>query len=434
MEWNSALILMVALITVLVISGLPIAIALLLPSIILFAMMGGPERAMFMMSQEIAHFWSNWALMAIPLFVVMGEVLVFGGSASDIFDMASKWMRRMPGGLALSTVVASAIFASMCGSTAAATSVMAVVSGPEMFKRKYNKRLATGAICAAGGLAQLIPPSILMVVYASVVEISPGRALMAGAIPGVLLAVYYCIAIVIWTKVRPGTAPPEPSSTWKEKFASLNVAWQPIVLVMAVMGALYLGIATATEAAAMGAFAALIITLAKTHGNLGNVGHAFIGAARISCFIMFIAVSGKILSATMTYYMIPQHMVDFIMQLNLNRAMVIVMIQVLYLFLGMFIDPIGMMVCTLPIVGPVLISLGFDPYWFGVLLLVNFEMAGITPPLCPVVYIVKGVVPQVSLKDIIYGAGVFCVVDLLMLVTLYAFPQLALWLPSMMSG
>jgi tripartite ATP-independent transporter DctM subunit len=212
---------------------------------------------------------------------------------------------------------------------------------------------------------------------------------------------------------------------------SLKVAWQPITLVLAVLGSLYFGITTATEAAAMGAFFALVMTLFKTRCNFQKIGHAFLGAARISCFIMLIAVSGKILAMTMTYYMIPQNAVKAMLGFELSPLMVMVVIQLLYIVIGAFVEPIGIMVVTLPIVAPVLIALGFDPYWFGVMLMVNFEMALVTPPMGTQLYIIKGVVPEVPLKDILIGALIFLIADSTMLVTLYIFPQLALWLPGM---
>jgi len=432
MEWTSALILMIIVVIPLVFSGLPIAIVLMATSLILLSQILGQKPAMYMFAQEIASFWRSWTVLPIPLFIMMGELLFVGGSATDVFNMASKWLRRLRGGLALASTGACAIFASMCGSSAGGTSTMAIVTIPEMLKRGYSKRLATGCIAGAGALAHLIPPSMLMVVYASIVEVSPGRALMAALIPGLILAVYYGITVNIWVTLKPGDAPQEPPTTWTEKFTALKVAWQPIILVMAVMGSLYFGITTATEAAAMGAFVALIITLFKTRGNMGKIGHAFMEGARISCFIMLIAVSGKIIAMTMTYYLIPQHIVEIILGLNLTPTMVMILLQVLFIFLGMFIEPIGIMVVTLPIVAPLLVALGFDPYWFGVMLMVNFEIALITPPMGTQLYIIKGIVPQVPLGDILRGALVFCIAPVLMLVTLYIFKDLALWLPNMM--
>ncbi len=432
MEWTTATIVMIVIVIPLTLCGLPIAMAMLLVGIVLLSIMAGPFTAMFSIAQELAEFWSSWTVLAIPLFVLMGELLFVGGSATDIFTMVSLWVRRWRGGLALVSVGACAIFASMCGSSAGAISTMSIVCIPEMLKKGYSERLATGCIAGAGALAHIIPPSLLIVVYASLVEISPGRALMAAVIPGILLAVFYAIVVGIWTTVRPNAAPREPSSTWGEKFGVLRIAWQPIVLIVAVMGTLYFGIATATEAAAFGAFVALIMALFKTRGSLSKISHGFLESGRIACFIMLIASSGKVVAMAMTYYLIPSHMVEIMTGLNLSPVMIMVLIQVLYLFLGCFLDPIGMMVTTLPIVAPVLIGVGFDPYWFGVMLMVNFEIALVTPPMAPTLYIIKGVVPKVPLNYILQGALIFMIAPIIMLVVLYIFPQIALWLPNTM--
>ena len=432
MEWYTAAILILFLIFTLIITGLPVAIVLQVTSMVMLGMLVGPYKAMYMISQEIYHFWSSWTLLAIPLFVIMGELLFVGGCASDIFDMVGKWLRHVRGGLALVSTGACAVFASMCGSSAGGTSTMAIVCVPEMLKKGYSNRLATGSIAASGALAHLIPPSVLMVVYASLLEISPGRALLAAVVPGVLLALFFAITVIIWTTFNPTAAPKEPPASWNERIRSLAVAWQPIILLTVVMGTMILGIATVTESAAMGAFVALIIALTKTRGNVRKVFSAVIDGARVSCFIMLISVSGKVLALTLAYYSIPQNVVEIIMGLNLGPIMIMVLIQILYLILGCFIDPIGIMVVTLPIVAPVLLSLGFDPYWFGVMLMINFEMALITPPMGSQLYIIKGVVPQVPLGDILSGALVFFLADIVMLVILYAFPGIALWLPSLM--
>lgn len=434
MEWDTAVIMMVAIGIPLVLTGIPISVGLLAVSIVLLTIEAGPERAVYMVTQEISSFWMSWTVLPIPLFVLMGELLFMGGSAGDIFDMVSQWMRRLRGGLALVSVGACAIFASMSGSSAGATGTLSAVTIPEMLKRGYSRRLSCGCIAGAGALAHLIPPSMLMVVYASLVEISPGRALMSAFIPGFILAGYYAIIVAIWATIKPDSAPKEPSSTWKEKFVSLRLAWQPILLILAVMGTLYAGIATATEASAMGALAALILTLIRKHGNWRKIPQALIHSARVSCFIMLIAASGKVLALTMAYYAITERGVNIIMGWNLSPTMTMVTVQVIYLFLGCFLDPIGIMVITLPVMMPVLLALGFNPYWFGVMCMVNFEIALVTPPMGPQLYIIKGVVPEVPLKEIILGAFVFLIAPTVMLVTLYIFPNLALWLPSTMLG
>ncbi len=434
MEWTTVLIIMLALIIPLTLTGIPIAIVLLSTGIILLSMSIGPFAATYAVVQNITEFWSNWSVLAIPLFVLMGELLFVSGSAQDIFHMVSIWMRRFRGGLALVSVGACAVFASMCGSSAGATSTMAIVCIPEMIKRGYNPKLATGCIAGAGALAHMIPPSMLMVVYASMVEISPGRALMSAVVPGLLLAVFYGIVVGIWTLVDPNAAPKEPSTTWREKAKALTIAWQPIVLIIAVMGTLYVGIATATEAAAFGAFAALIMALFKTRGKVGKIGKGFVDAARISCFIMLIASSGTVLGMMMTNYLIPMRLADVIISTNLSPWLIMVLIQVLYFFLGMFLSPLGMMAITLPVLAPLVVSLGFDLYWFGVMLMVNFEIALVTPPMAPQLYIIKGVMPEIPLKTITQGGFTFLMAPAAMLIVVGIFPQLALWLPGAMLG
>lgn len=434
MEWTTVLIIMLAIIIPLTLTGLPIAVVLLATGIILLAVSIGPQAALYSVVQNLYEFWSNWSVLAIPLFVLMGEMLFVGGSAQDIFNMVSILMRRVRGGLAMVSVGACAIFASMCGSSAGATSTMAIVCIPEMIKRGYNPKLATGAIAGAGALAHMIPPSMLMVVYASLVEISPGRALMAAVLPGLLLAVFYGIVVGIWTLVDPHAAPKEPDTTVKEKFKALTMAWQPVVLIIAVMGTLYLGIATATEAAAFGAFVALIMALAKTRGKLGKIGKGFADSARISCFIMFIASSGTVLGMMMTNYLIPMRLADFITGSNLSPWLIMVLIQVLFFFLGMFLSPIGMMVITLPILAPLVTELGFDLYWFGVMLMVNFEIALVTPPMAPQLYIIKGVMPEIPLSSIFKGGMTFLIAPVAMLIAVGIFPQIALWLPGVSMG
>ncbi len=434
MEWTTALIIMLAIIVPLTITGIPIAIVLLATGIILLTIAIGPLPATYAVVQNITEFWSNWSVLAIPLFVLMGELLFVSGSAQDIFTMVSVLMRRFRGGLALVSVGACAVFASMSGSSAGATSALSVICIPEMLKRGYSARLATGCIAGAGALAHMIPPSMLMVVYASLVEISPGRALMAAVIPGILLAVFYAIVVLIWTTINPNAAPREPSSTWREKAKALTIAWQPVVLIFAVMGTLYFGIATATEAAAFGAFVALIMALFKTRGKLSKINKGFIDSARISCFIMLIASSGTVLGMMMTNYLIPMRLADAITASALSPWLIMGLIQLLYFFLGMFLSPIGMMVITLPVIAPLVVNLGFDLYWFGVMLMVNFEIALVTPPMAPQLYIIKGTVPGIPLGTITKGAVAFLTAPVAMLIVLGVVPKLATWLPNAMLG
>lgn len=426
---------MVVIILPLIMTGLPVAIVLITTASVILMIGAGPTQTMYLVSQEIFNFWSSWTILAVPLFVLMGEFLFYCGAATDVFNMVGTWIRQFKGGLALVSTGACAVFASMCGTSAGGTATMAVVTIPEMLKRGYDQRLATGCIAAAGALAHIIPPSILMVVYASLVEASPARCLMAATIPGILLAVFYAIIVSIWVTINPNAAPKELPSTWRQKFSSLKLAWQPVVLILAIMGSLYTGIATATESAAMGVAAALAVCVVKLKTNSKSaIMNALMDSVRISCYIMFIATSGKVLSIAMSYYEIPKYLVEIMTGYDLGPVMVMIVIQLIYIMLGMFIDPIGIMVVSLPVVLPILNAYDFNLYWFGVMAMVNFEIALVTPPMGTQLYIIKGIVPQVPLGNILKGALIFMIGPVAMLVLLYIFPQLATWLPSLMKS
>ncbi len=435
MEWTTLAILLFGTVLVLVFSGLPIAVTLIGTSLIFLVVARGFTMAGIMISAELYEFWSHWTLLAIPLFILMGEFLFKGGAAQDIYEIASKWFGHLRGGLALVTVVACAIFASMCGSSAGATATMSVVAAPEMKKRGYGDRLTCGCSCAAGALAHLIPPSVLMVVYASLVEISPGRALIAAFIPGFMLAGFYAITVLIWVSVKPEDARKEPPAPFREKIGILRTVWQPAVIVFGVMGTIFLGIATVTEAASVGGLAALAIAiLKKRKAFIKEFAQTLISAATMSCFIMFIASGGKILSLAMNYFLLPGYMINFVNAMGLLPWGFIIMLMGIYVVLGCFIDPIGMMVVTLPVAVPVLIGMGYDLYWFGVMCMVNFEMALITPPFGGQLYILKGVRPEVPLSEILLGALTFFPSMILTLIILLLFPSIATWLPNLMMG
>ena len=434
MEWTTALYIIAGVILILIWTGLPVAMCLLAAALSVLLVDAGANQTMFLVAQEVDNFWSSWTIMAVPLFVLMGEFLFVCGSAADIFGMVGTWLRRFRGGLALVSTGACAIFASMCGSSAGGTSTMAIVTIPEMLKRGYSQELATGCIAAAGALAHIIPPSMLIVVYASLVEASPGRCLMSAIIPGFILAFFYAIIVFVWASVSPESAPPEPKSTWKEKFISLKPAWQPVILILAVMGTMYAGIATATEAAAMGAMAAFVVCLVKLKGKSKKpVLKALVDSVKVSCFIMVIATSGKVLGMAMAYYEIPKSLVDIMVAADLPRVGVMIAIQLIYVLLGMFIDPVGIMVVSLPVVLPILNAYDFSIYWFCVMAMVNFEIALVTPPMGTQLYIIKGIVPEVPLGKILQGALIFMIAPICLLILLYIWPELATWLPSRMT-
>jgi tripartite ATP-independent transporter DctM subunit len=433
-EWYILIIMMFGAVLLLVFTGLPIAVVLISVALLFLAIAEGVSQASLMIGQRLFDYWRSWAMLPIPLFILMGEFLFRGGSATDIYEMASKWLGHLRGGLALVTVAACAIFASMCGSTAGATATMAVVAAPEMRKRGYSDQLSCGCISAAGCLAHLIPPSLLMVVYASVAEVSPGRALIAGFIPGFILAAFYVATVIIWVTRSPGSAAKNPRASRREMIGSIKTVWQPLLIIFAVIGTIYMGIATVTEAAAVGALCAFGIAVSKRRRVLGELPDILLEATVLSCFIMFISAGGQALSLAMNYFLLPMRLMEFVLGMNLPPWGFILMVMALYMIMGCFMDPIGMMVITLPIIVPLLESMGYDLYWFGVMLMVNFEMALITPPFGTQLYILKGARPEVPLNKILFGSLAFFPAMILMLVILLLAPWVATFLPRLMMG
>jgi len=257
---------------------------------------------------------------------------------------------------------------------------------------------------------------------------------LAGVVPGVLLTLGFIVIAVIWAHRHPESAPREETVTWKERFFSLRKAWSALLIVMMVMGTIYSGIATVTEAAGLGAFTAFCMALFTGKMTWKSFTHVVTESIKLNCFILFIAVAGKLLSWVMTYYLIPQNLVKILISANLNRYMIIVMMMIIYIFMGMFIDAIGIIVISMPIMFPILTALGFSPIWFGILLFINIKMALITPPLGLNLYIVQGAAPDIPLNEIMLGAFTFAIADVVILAITLAFPQIALWLPNLIYG
>jgi C4-dicarboxylate transporter DctM subunit len=435
MEWWAIGLLVISVVILLVLIGVPVAVSLGLTSIVSLIFIGGFGTALTIVYTETFDFWTSWTLLPIPLFVFMGEFLFVGGQASDIFDLSSKWLSRLPGGLAVTTAGACAIFATMTGTSLGATATFSLLAVPQMLNKGYNPRLATGSVCAAGGLAHLIPPSLLMVVYCALLDQSIGEMFMAGVLPGIILAGGYATIAVVWALVDPSAAPREDSVSWGQRLFVLRKAWSPVVIVVAVMGTIYMGIATVTEAAGLGALAAFLMAFISRRLNWETFSHTVLETVKLSSFILFIAVAGKLLSWVMMYSLIPQNVVNILLEADLNRYMIVVMLMLLYLVMGMFMDAIGMIVISMPVLFPVLTALGFSPIWFGILLFINIEMALITPPLGLNLYIVQASSPHVPLKDVMIGAFIFAIADMCVLALVIVFPQIALWLPkTMFSG
>lgn len=418
---------------VLITTGLPIAFSLGLLSTVGIYLMLEPQ-VLYMLGQTAFSTPSHFILIAVPLFILMAEVLSSGELSHGLFEAARNWIGKWPGGLASASVLACAAFASLTGSSTANTAAMGSICTPEMLKRGYDKGLATGSVCAAGALGILIPPSILMVIYGALTETSIASLFIAGVIPGIILAAGHILDITVRCIIKPSLAPPAPGVTWAVRWESTRKTWWVVVLLILIIGGIYSGAATPTEAAALGALGAIIlsVTLSKTL-TWPKFEVALLKTVMITSMVLFIMIGAMIFGVFLTHLGIPQQLVNWILELSVNRWFVMIGINLLYIVMGCFLDAGSIILITVPILFPIVKGLGFDPVWFGIVMVLNMEISNITPPLGLNLFVMKGIVSrEVSYLEIIRGIVPFIFVQLAVLILVMVFPQLAIWLPNTM--
>ena len=375
---------------------------------------------------------SSYTLSVIPLFVLMGQFAFISGISTDIYKTVYAWMGRFRGGLAMATVCACAGFAAVCGSSLATGATMGMVAIPEMDKYKYDQRLSTGCVAAGGTLGILIPPSIGFVIYGILTEESIGRLFMAGILPGILLAILFILAIYIQCKINPDMGPRGEATTWGTKIRSLSGTWGILLLIFIVMGGLYLGIVTPTEAAGVGAFGAFIISLLKRKLNFPGLIQCLMETGKTTAMIFLIIIGANIFSSFLGLARIPMGLADLIASLELPRIVILSAIILVYILMGCVMDCYAIMILTVPIIFPVIEAMQFDPIWFGVLMVIVLEVGLITPPVGLNVFVLKAAAPDVPMTTIFRGIWPFLVAAIISIIILIAFPQIALYIPSRM--
>jgi C4-dicarboxylate transporter, DctM subunit len=373
---------------------------------------------------------ANYTLLVLPLFIMMGYFAYYAGITRDLYHTARQWLGHYPGGLALATIIGCAGFAAACGASTASAAVMGKVALPELQKYGYDDKVSTGCIAAGGTMATMIPPSVLMVIYGFISEQSIGALLLAGFLPGLLEAISYITMLVIRFKLNPALGPAMPKASLRDRFASLKGTRGMLILVALVMGGIYTGICTPTEAAGIGAMGALLLSLPRL--TLTDFKESMLETARTTSLIFAIVVGVLIYVHFLGFTDMPGALAEFILHLNVNRYIVLALILFLYLILGMFLDGIGMLLLTVPIILPAVTALGFHPIVFGVLVVRMVEIGLITPPVGLNVYVLRGVAPNVSMGDIFRGCGWFVFVDITNVILLVAFPQISLIIPTTM--
>ena len=413
----------------------PIAIALSAVSLTGITLLRGPDAALSALSTIPFDFVAHWSLSAIPMFVLMGTLAFRSGMTESLFKVARLWLNNLPGGLAIASTTACAGFAAASGSSIATASAMGRIAIPEMLRYKYDPGLATGTVAAAGTLGSMIPPSILIILYAVFAEVSIGQMLLAGILPGLLTAFIYSLMIVARCSINPELAPSvKETITWSQRITSLKEIWPLPVLVVAVLGGIYSGVFTATEASAGGAFSALIIAAIQGRLSREVLLSSSRDAVKITAAIFLIAIGAILLTRFMAITGFPRDLAAFIFEIDPSVTAVILFSALLFIILGMFLDSIGVMLLLLPILLPAMEALDVNLFWFGILVIKFLEIGLITPPVGLNVYVIKSVVGnQVPLETIFRGIGWFVVAEMVALVFLISFPIISLLVPGLMA-
>lgn len=388
---------------------------------------------LYMISATAWEAWTHEALITIPLFVLMAQFLRHSGVADDIYEFMYKWMGSLKGGLAMGTVGICTVFAAMTGGSSVGTVTMGLAALPSMMKRGYDKQMSLGAISAGGTLGILIPPSIPMIMYAYLANESVGELFMAGIVPGLLIAFVFILYIGVRCYLNPNMGPPinrtEPFGIY-QRIISLKVVLLPLVLIIIVLGFIYMGITTPTEAAGIGALGAFICVLIYKRFSFILLKHSLLDTFKITAMCGWIIFGASLFTHVYNGMGAAGMVQDFLVGSQMNKWAVLAMTQLILMILGMFMDPIGMMMLCIPIFVPIMKSFGFDIVWFGVLFVINLEMGYITPPFGVNLFYAKSVVPKtVSMGDIYKAILPYVLLELICLICVILMPQIALWLP-----
>jgi len=409
----------------------PIAIALGSVSLVGLIVIRGPHAALGIFGDLPIEFGASWSLSAIPMFLLMGSIAFHSGLTASLFDAARLWLSGLPGGLAVATNFASAGFAAASGSSLATSAAMSRLAIPEMLRAKYNPALASGCVAASGTLGALIPPSIMFVIYGWYTQTSIGLLLIAGILPGLLTAAIYAGMIIFLCVVRPDYAPPvEYKITWAERFRVLLTVWPIPLLVLCIAGSIFSGIATATEAAALGALFAAIIAALRGSLTWEILRKSVVEALVSTASIFFIAISALLITRFFAFAGLPAALAQHVGVLGLDPLTIVLGVSVLYLILGAFLDPMGVLLLSLPVIFPIFKAAGIDMIWMGVLLVKYLEIGMLTPPVGLNVYVVKGVVGNlIPLPTIFRGVMWFLGAEVIIMALLIAFPGISTYLP-----
>ena len=422
----------VALLFVLLAGGIPVGFALAIAGTAGLLAHGGFGLLSGILSTTAISTVSSYELISIPMFILMAEFVILSGIADNLFRAAAVWVGRLPGGLAIATALSGAGFGAISGSSTAAAATLSATSIPAMLEQGYEPKLACGVVAISGTLAMLIPPSIALILYGIIADVNIGDLLIGGIVPGVIvtMAIILTVALLVW--MDPARAPAGRSHTMREKLAKLRVVMPLLLLFLAVTGTIYSGIATPTEASGIGAFGAMLLALRAGRLNLASGRSALLRAAEASCMIVFIVLAAHVFGYFFTLTRTTHDLVQFVAALEVSRWVIFAIIIAGYLVLGCFMDQVAILILTVPVVLPVVKALGFDPVWFGVIVVVTAEVGMVTPPLGLNAFVVARYTRR-PLGEIFAGILPHFWAHLIVIALLTAVPGLVTWLPSTMN-
>lgn len=414
--------------------GIPVAFALLATSIIALLLFQGGVDSLVSVGQVMHASLFSYHLIAVPLFMLMGSVMHRTGAAEALFDLASAWMRHLPGGLALAAVGGCAMFAAICGSSTATAATMGLVSMGEMRRRGYPLPLAAGTIASAGTLGIMIPPSIPLLLFAVVTDESPRDLFMAGVVPGILSALVYMAYLSVFVSIT-RVVPRLPPLPWGERLSAVRRSFWAVMAVPVVLGGIYFGWFTPTEAAAVGlAYAIFAGYFFSKRLTLRTLYETTLQSVPAIVMILFILAAASLFGHVTTRMGLPTMVTELVLGFNVSKWEFLIIFSIVVTIMGMFLDPTTILLITVPLIYPSLAKLGIHPIWFAIVLVKNLELANITPPFGFNLFVMRSIVPELRMGVLIRGITPFILLDLVLIGVLIAYPVLSLWLPSIMKG
>jgi len=417
---------------VLMLLRVPVGMAMGLVGVTGFGYLVGGTPALKMVGQTSMRTVTDFNFAVVPMFLLMGAFATTSGMSRELFRAGNAFLGHFRGGLGIATIAACGGFAAICGSSVATAATFSKVAYPEMRRFNYPQSFSTGVIAAGGTLGIMIPPSAVLAIYGLITEQDVGKLFIAGVLPGILAVAMYMITVTLIGYARPGFLPAGSRAPWSERLSALKHVWATLLLFVLVIGSIYGGLATATEAAGMGAVGAFVIGLARGRLSRADIRRSLLEATRTTAAVFTILIGAILFSYFLTVTQTPQKVTAFLTGLGLGPYGVLVLLMLLYLVLGCLMDALSMIILTIPIIYPVIIALGFDPIWFGVIIVMTVELGLIHPPVGMNIFVIKSVIEDVKISTIFYGVLPFIVTDILRLIILIAFPAIALYLPSQM--